>query len=104
MPNFDRGIVKWMPFNSVVSSKKMLFEIQKKKNIEKMPLLSEEQQYTIEKKLLEAFYEKQTIHISYYENNKILFITGNIKKIDNVYHKIYLNSKIIIFEQIIAIS
>ena len=39
----DRGFIKWMPFDSVVPTKKLLESLASKKNNIKMPILSEEQ-------------------------------------------------------------
>ena len=37
----DRGMIKWMPFNSVVSSKEIINSILKDKSKISMPILSE---------------------------------------------------------------
>ena len=47
----DRGMIKWMPFNSVVSSKEIINSILKDKSKISMPILSEEQKYVNEQKL-----------------------------------------------------
>ena len=50
----DRGMIKWMPFNSVVSSKEIINSILKDKSKISMPILSEEQKDVNEQKLLIA--------------------------------------------------
>ena len=52
MHNIERGIIKWMPFNSVISSKEVVNSILKEKSKIKMPILSEEQVINIEKTLI----------------------------------------------------
>ena len=54
MHNVERGIIKWAPFNSVVSGNEMLNSIVKEKNKIAMPTLSDEQKEVIEKKLILA--------------------------------------------------
>ena len=103
MNNFDRGMIKWLPFNSVVNTKEMIKSIEKEKNKHTKPDLSEEQINILEKKIYEAWFENSLITVIYYENGQYLKINSKIKKIDSTYHKIYFNVKTIIFEQIINI-
>lgn len=104
MPNnFDRGMIKWQPFNSIIPSKQMIKDILTEKTKIKKPLLSDEQIQDIENKLIECYYEKVPIKINYYFQGNILATKGVIKKIDFTYHKIYLNNQVLIFEQIISI-
>lgn len=104
MHNFDRGMIKWQPFNSVVSSKEMINSLIAKRNKISMPYLSEEQKEYIEKKIILNYYEKKYTFIDYYCNDKIVHASGYIKKIDPIYHKIYFNHQILLFEQIIKID
>ena len=103
MNNFDRGIVKWLPFNSVVPSSQIVNEILKEKAKIKMPNLSNEQKEEIEEKIINAFYENENIKLFYYYQGKLFKIEGKIKKIDSIYHKIYLNNKVLLFNQIVKI-
>lgn len=100
----DRGMIKWMPFNSVVSSKEVISSILKEKNKINMPILSEDQKNINEKKLLIAYYSKSKINISYYQNGTINLINSYIKKIDFTYHKIYFENKTILFDQIVSLT
>lgn len=103
MNKFDRGMIKWQPFNSVVSGKQMVRDIIKEKNKVKMPNLSEEQRKNIEEKLIIAFYENELITLDFYFQGKIIKISEKIKKIDSTYNKIYFNNKVLLFDQIIKI-
>ena len=103
MPKFDRGIIKWMPFDSVMSSKKMVNDLIKEKSKCEKPSLDEEQIKKIENTLIEAFYENRVLSLDYFYDGNIYHINSNIKKIDSIYHKIYFSNKIILFEQIIKI-
>ena len=73
----DRGMIKWMPFNSVVSSKEIINSILK---------------------------DKSKINISYYQKGNINLINSYIKKIDFTYHKIYFENKTILFDQIVSLN
>ena len=74
MHNVERGIIKWAPFNSVVSGNEMLNSIVKEKNKIAMPTLSDEQKEVIEKKLILALYSQNIVNIYYFQNGKILNI------------------------------
>lgn len=104
MPNIDRGMIKWAPFNSVISSKEIVRNIQSERNAFKMPMFSDEQKQNMEKKLIEAFYEQKKVCIEYFYADKIFKKSGTIKKIDSTFHKIYFNNQVLIFEQILKIS
>lgn len=100
----DRGMIKWMPFNSVVSSKEIINSILKDKSKISMPILSQEQKDVNEQKLLIAYYSKSKINISYYQNGNINLINSYIKKIDFTYHKIYFENNTILFDQIVSLN
>ena len=100
MPNDDRGIIKWHPFDSVISGRQMVKEILKERSRIKRPILSEEQKNLLEKKLIIAFYTNDTITVSYFNNGKINNFVDQIKKIDSTYHKIYFYNHTILFDQI----
>lgn len=103
MPNFDRGMIKWQPFNSVISNKQLVSEVLYEKSKINMPTLSEEQRKNIEQRLVLAFYECEAIKISYYYQGKIYELNETIKKIDSTYRKIYFNNKTLLFDQIVKV-
>jgi len=101
--NFDRGFIKWAPFNSVISNKTVLKEIDTKK-IEK-PLLSKDQVEELNELIIEAYYSKSKVIISFYEQNQIKNISTIITKINTTNNLIELeNKKLITFNQIIKIK
>lgn len=103
MLNESRGIIKWRPFDSVISSQKVIKDIIKQRSKIKRPLLSEEQTGILENKLILAFYTNDSIKISYFRNGEINHFEDKIKKIDSTHHKIYFYNHIILFEQIVEI-
>lgn len=104
MPNFDRGFIKWQPFNSVISNKIVLDNISKKEKYEKPTLFSEKEEI-INNKIIEAYYSKSNINITIYEQNQIRNFNTKITKIHPNNNTIQLNNhKIISFNQIINIK
>ena len=77
----DRGMIKWMPFNSVVSSKEIINSILKDKSKISMPILSEEQKNVNEQKLLIAYYSKSRgpSWTSIFRDRNISFYGKNLK-------------------------
>lgn len=104
MNKFDRGMIKWQPFNSVFSSKDIINSILKEKEKNEKPILSNDEINLIEKKLIAAFYCQNKIIIHYYTNGNIKTITSQIKKIDYITKIIYLNNIKLSFYQIISID
>ncbi len=100
----DRKMIKWEPFNSVISSSKMIKDVLKEKEKIKKPILSEEQLLLINNQILEYFQTKEQVQITYYENGYINKITEYIKKIDSVNKKVDLTNGYIYFNQIIKIN
>lgn len=97
----DRGMKKWLPFDSLTDTYDMKHEISKKKIKIEKPILSEDQLASIEEKILEAYFNKDVIKIYYYFNNNIIIRQEKIKSIDNTKKQIILsdNTKIL-FKQI----
>lgn len=103
MLNDERGIIKWRPFDSVISGNKVVKELLKERSKIKRPILSEEQENNLEQKLVIAFYTNSEVKVAYFNNGKINNFQDQIKKIDSIYHKIYFCHHTLLFEQIIEI-
>ena len=101
----DRGMKKWLPFDSLTDTYNMKKELNKKKIKIEKPDLSEDQLESIEEKILEAYFNKDIIKIHYYFNNNILIRQEKIKSIDNNKKQIILsdNTKIL-FKQITKVE
>ncbi len=78
----DRGMKKWLPFDSLTNTNKMKHELSKKKIKIEKPILSEDQLINLDNKIMEAFFNKDIIKISYYFNNNIIKKEVRIKSID----------------------
>lgn len=101
---FDRGMIKWQPFNSVISSKYIVKSLVHEKEKINKPILSQEEIEQIEKKIIDAYYCQIDITLQYYKNGYLQIAKGKIKKIDCISKKIYLNNLFLLFNQIISIN
>ena len=102
--NKDRGIIKWLPFNSIVGEQELIEKTIKEKNKIKKPHLSQEQMEQNEQRIIEAFYEQEPVKIFYFQDGVIKETKTKIINIDSAYKKIYLkNQKTLLFLQIIKI-
>ena len=78
----DRGMIKWQPFESVVSSKMIVNSILTEKNKVRKPILSIDQLDNLNNLIVENYYSKNKISIKYFKNNHINEITGIITHIN----------------------
>ena len=67
--NKDRGMIKWMPFNSVVASKDILYSLMKEKTKVTRPIMSDDEIKTIEDAIIDAYF-KNGYNYEYYGKNK----------------------------------
>ena len=105
MNNFDRGIIKWQPFESLTPSKKIIQSLVLEKSKITKPILSEEELATIENTIIDAYYCKEIIEISYFKNGFIQKTTSKIQKIDHIYKMVYLTNNLkLLFSQIIQVE
>lgn len=95
---------KWLPFNSVISNKVLLNSITKEIEKKPKPIKSEDEITQIENYIINAYYEKTNITITYYENGYNYTYIGKIKKIDCIRKLIYLNNFKILFNQITGVT
>ena len=95
----DRGMIKWQPFDSLLSTKKVAKEIINEKSKVAMPTLSEDQLLNIEEKVLEAYYNGETIRLVYYRKGTYYTKTSLIKYIDKYKKQLILNDKINLFSK-----
>lgn len=101
----DRGMIKWQPFDSVISSKRVIKKILAEKEKISSPTLSVDQLTQLQEQLLNAYYNQEQIRLSYFYNGKIFIIIGLIKEINPSKKTIkFSNNKLIHFEQLIKIE
>ena len=101
----DRGMIKWAPFDSVIGTKKLCYDILKEKDYIQIPILSQEQLEDIESNILSSYYSKSNLKITYYYMGKIYNTNSKIKYIDKYKNQIILNNgKILFFKQILGVK
>lgn len=98
---FDRGFIKWQPFNSVIQSSVLLNNIAQNEH-EQKPTLFPEEIESLNKELMEAYYSHNLIELTIYEENKIKKYESIITELNSSNNTIHLkNNKTIYFNQII---
>jgi len=100
----DRGMIKWMPFNSVINGKDLVNSIEKEKNKIVKPTLSDEQIQDIENNILESMINKIPLNFTIYQGGFTKEIKGIVINIDSIKQKIYLdNHQYLYFREIISV-
>lgn len=99
--NKDIGMIKWMPFNSLMNGRIIVNNLLDEKSKIKMPILSDDEIGEIENNIINAYYTQNKIIITYYKNGYLLKTKSLIKKIDYTRKIIYLDNNInLLFRQI----
>ncbi len=78
----DRGIIKWAPFDALISYQNVLSEMRYERNKTDKPILSDDQYETLNCIVRDAMKHQKTIHITYYEKGYFKLIFGVIKTYD----------------------
>ncbi len=100
----DRGMIKWLPFNSIINGDEVVNSIEKEKRKIIKPTLSEDQIQNIEEYILESMINNIPITFKIYKGGFINEISGIVTNIDSVKQKIYLdNHKYLYFREIINV-
>ena len=103
--NYDRGMIKWMPFNSVVPLNSIKTKIKDERNAMSFPILSEDELATIQENLFIAYHSKEEVIITYFYHNNLYKLKGIIDNIITDKKLIILNKNIkLYFNQIIKVS
>lgn len=87
----DRGMIKWQPFNAVVSGNSIINSVMAKKNKKDMPILSDDQLNNIQEKIFYSWETKDKIMVVYFKN-------GNYYKNQGYVIDIKINQKKIVFD------
>lgn len=88
MHNFDRGIIKWLPFDALSGYKEAICKLKEKRNLIDKPLLSPDQEEELDFFLKEKTEKRADLTVYYYEKGKIFYLNGKIEKVDFIYKKI----------------
>lgn len=93
----DRKMIKYRPFNSVVNTKTLVNDVEKNRNTQLRPILSEDDYEEIEYNLLSAINTGTNIIINFYKDGYIYIIEGKVTSLDTYKKRILLNNNIHIY-------
>ncbi len=101
--NFDRGFIKWQPFNSVIAPQVIINNNERKPQVK--PTLFPEEQEKISAQIMEAYYAQEKVIIYFYEKGVVNIAKTYITKLRPNSNTLYLqNGKVISFNQIMKID
>lgn len=105
MPKKTREEIIWQPFNSLTPLNELKDDLNKGRLKIAKPVLSSDQIKDIEDKILDSYYSKEEINITYYRSGYLYKVKVYIKYIDKLKKQLILsNGLIIYFKQVIEIS
>ena len=81
MDNFDRGLLKWMPFDALTGFKGAITALKQKRLKKDKPLLSDDQFDLLNYHASIAITYEQSITLYYYRDGFIYTVSGRIEKI-----------------------
>ncbi len=84
----ERGMVKYAPYQSLTAQADVLKRMRETKRYIEKPLISYDKAEEINRALTE--YDGGTITLVYWTSGRIEKISGHIRKIDPVFHAIYI--------------
>ncbi|NLZ74907.1 MAG: YolD-like family protein [Erysipelotrichia bacterium] len=90
---------QFMPFSALSGFKEALEQVEIKKAREEKIELSQSQKERLNN-IIKSLILNDEIKVEYYDGNKYQLITGAFKKIDEIYHNIYIGKEIISIELI----
>lgn len=100
----SRGMIKWQPFSAVVPGNVLVNDILKKKNIVRMPILTEDKVLELEEKILISLENQNPIKIKLFRNGRMFLKEGIVCNINKYSKKITLNDGYsLFFSQIVEI-
>ena len=103
--SYDRGMIKWLPFNSVVPLKEIKNKIKSEKDVTTFPILSDEELNTIQDNMLTAYHLQEEVIITYFYNYNLYKLKGIINLIIPEKKLIIVNKNIkLYFNQIVKIN
>lgn len=103
MHNFDRGIIKWLPFDALTGYKSAIYKLKERRNKINKPQLSYDQIEDLNRKLNDIVETKKEVTMYYFLNGNIYYLVGIINKVDYVYKKIKIGNKWLESNQILDI-
>lgn len=100
--NSDRGMMKWMPYQSLVEQASFLAVMRRQKARISKPRISSERAEKINEIL--TTYCGEEVKVKYYDDGFLHFLDGTISKIDATWRYILLQGKRIDFRNLIDLE
>lgn len=91
MHNFDRGLIKWLPFDALSGYKEAINALKEKRNKIDLPMLSQDQIDQLNYELSVATNLKKNVTLYYYSSGKIYYQSGFVTQLDYINKRIKLN-------------
>lgn len=98
----DRGMVKWMPYQSLVEQSSFLTRMRYEKNKRPRPHISSDRAREINEILVT--YEGEEVAARYYHDGYLYDLIGTITKIDALYRRLWINGILIPFPDLIDLQ
>lgn len=85
----ERGMVKYAPYQSLTAQADVLARMRMEKRYIEKPLISYDKAEEINRALVE--YDGEEITLVYWTAGRIERVSGHIRKIDPIFHSIYID-------------
>ena len=103
MHNFDRGIIKWLPFDALTGYKNAILKLKERREKISEPVLSPDQIEVLNNTLNSALTNKKNVTVYYFKKGLIYYLVGQIKKVDYPYKRIKIDDLWLTADSIIEI-
>ena len=98
----QRKMVKWKPFNTLLKYKDIL-DIERNRSLIDKPVIMEDRIIKIDNILKDAN-ENTLVKVKYFNKRILFYITGNIKKVNEIEKYILINNTRIYYKNLIDIE
>ena len=98
----QRKMIKWKPFNTLLKYKDIL-DIERNRSLKDKPVIMEDRVIKIDN-ILKNVNENTLVKVKYFNKGILFYITGNIKKVNEIEKYILINNTRIYYKNLIDIE
>lgn len=98
----QRKMIKWKPFNTLLKYKDIL-DIERNRSLIDKPVIMEDRIIKIDN-ILKDVNENTLVKVKYFNKGVLFYITGNIKKVNEIEKYILINNTRIYYKNFIDIE
>lgn len=80
----DRGIIKWAPFDALISYQEVLKVMRYERGKQQKPMLSDDQYETLNRTISASMSQNKAVYVVYYEDGYFKTLYGYVKTYDNI--------------------